>query len=88
MTGEMASSWFSRKYCIFVNFRKNFIFANIIKRNISDVNNARFRQDVPISINHRVILPYAKFRENKTLAKISEFTVNVSLYNKGWQLSC
>ena len=70
----------------FGNFRENFIFANSIKRHISDERNSRLRQDLPISINDRVILPfregfisrnfaYAKFRENKVLAKISEFTV-------------
>ena len=74
----------------FGNFRENFIFANSIKRHISDVKNSRIRQDLPLSINDRVILPfregfiftklriceaYAKFRENKVLAKISEFTV-------------
>ena len=50
--------------------------------------NLRLRQDLPILINNRVILPfrkgffsrnfeYAKFCENKVLAKISEFTVLV-----------
>ena len=73
-------------YCRFGNFRENFIFANSITRLISGVENSRLRQDLPISINERVILPfresfiftklrYAKFRENKVLAKISEFTV-------------
>ena len=75
-------------YCRFGNFRDNFIFANSIKRHItcSDVKNSQLRQDLPISINDRVILPFrealfsrnfsnAKFRENKVLAKISEFTV-------------
>ena len=52
------------------------------------MKNSRLRQDLPISINHRVILPfreglfsrnfaYAKFRENKVLAKIFEFTVTI-----------
>ena len=81
------------KYCRFGNFRENFIFANSNKRHISDVKNSRLRQDLPISINERVILPfregfiftklriaYAKFHENKVLAKISEFTVRVSEY--------
>ena len=74
-------------YWRFGNFRKNFIFANSIKRHITDFKNSRLRQDLPISINDRVILPfreglfsrnfaYAKFRENKVLAKISEFTVH------------
>ena len=50
------------------------------------MKNSRLRQDLPISIKDRVILPfregfiftklrYAKFSENKVLAKISESTV-------------
>ena len=83
-------TWILSDYCRFGNFRENFIFANSIKRYISDVNNLRLRQNLPISINDRVILPfrevlfsrnfaYAKFRENKVLAKISEFTVLATL---------
>ena len=45
-------------YCRFANFRENFIFANSIKRHISDVKNSRLRQDLPMSINERVILPF------------------------------
>ena len=74
-------------YFRFGNFRENFIIANSIKRHISDVKNSRLRQDLPISINDRVMLPfarvlfsrnfaYAKFREIKVLAKFSEFTVH------------
>ena len=71
----------------FGNFRENFIFANSIKRHISDVKYLRLRQDLLISIHDRGNLPlregcictklriYAKFRENKVLAKISKFTV-------------
>ena len=73
-------------YCKFGNFRENLIFASSIKRHICEVRNSRLGHDIPISGNGRVILPfregfnftklaYAKFRENKTLAKISEFTV-------------
>ena len=51
------------------------------------MKNSRLRQDLPISINDTVIVPfreglfsrnfaYAKFRENKVFAKISEFTVS------------
>ena len=73
-------------YSRFVNFRENFIFTNSIKSGeISDVKNSRLRQDLPISINNRVILPFPegfifaklKFRENKVLAKIWDFTVLV-----------
>ena len=73
-------------YCKFGIFCDNFIFANGIVRRICDVKNSEQRHDLLISVNDRVILPlqrvlfsrnlaYAKFRENKTLAKISEFTV-------------
>ena len=40
------------KYCRFGNFCENFIFANSIKRHISDVKNSRLRQGLPISINN------------------------------------
>ena len=55
------------KYCRFGNFRENFIFANSIKRHISDVKNSRIRQDLPLSINDRVILP---FREGFIFTKL------------------
>ena len=65
------------------------IFANNIKRHIHicDFRNSRLGHEIPISENYRVIWLFhegfiftklhicAKFRENKTLAKISEFTV-------------
>ena len=54
-------------YCRFGNFRENFIFANSIKRHISDERNSRLRQDLPISINDRVILP---FREGFIFTKL------------------
>ena len=41
-------------------FHENFIFANNFKRHISDVKNSRLKQDLPISINDRVILPFAR----------------------------
>ena len=62
-------------YFRFGNFRENFIFANSIKRRISDVKNLQLRQDLPISIKDRSQGFYAKLLENKVLAKISEFTV-------------
>ena len=48
----------SYMYCKFENFRENFIFANGVKRHICDVKNLRQRQDLPISVNHRVISPF------------------------------
>ena len=72
---------FTKKYCKFRNFRENFIFVNSIKRPICDVRKSRLGHDICISVNDRVILPFhegfhfTKLRINKTLAKISEFTV-------------
>ena len=48
-------------------FRDKFIFANSIKRHISGVDNSRLRQDLPISINERVVLP---FREGFIFTKL------------------
>ena len=73
-------------YCKFGNFHENFIFENGHKIHICDIKKSRLWHDLPISVNDRVISPfradfisrtfaYAKFRENKTLAKISEFPV-------------
>ena len=47
----------------------------------------QLRHDLPISVNNRVILPFregfiftkAKFPEDKTLAKISKFTVKLGV---------
>ena len=36
-------------YCRFGNFRENFIFANSIKRHISDVKKSRLGHDLPVS---------------------------------------
>ena len=76
-------------YCKFRNFCENFIFANSIKRHVCAVRNSRLGHDIPISVNNRVICHFArvlisrnfaivKFWENKTLAKMSEFTVHVA----------
>ena len=73
-------------YCKSGNFRENFIFANSFKRHIREAKNSRLRHDLHMSVNDRVIsaftrilfsrnFAYAKFCENKTLAKISEITV-------------
>ena len=48
-------------------FARIFFFANSIKRHISDVKNSQLRQDLPISINDRVILP---FREGFIFTKL------------------
>ena len=55
------------QYCRFRNFRENFIFANSIKRHIRDVKNSQLRQDLPIPINDRWILP---FREGFIFRKL------------------
>ena len=73
-------------YCKFGNFRENFIFAKSVKRHICDFQNSQLGHGLPISVNDRVVstfrenffsrnFAYAKLRENKTLAKLSEFTV-------------
>ena len=49
------------------NFVRILFSRNCIKRHISDVNNLRLRQDLPISINDRVILP---FREGFIFMKL------------------
>ena len=46
------------RYCRSGNFCENFIFANSIKRHISDVKNSQLRQGLPISINDKVNLPF------------------------------
>ena len=55
------------RYCRFGKFCVNFIFENSVKRHISDVKNSRLRQDLPRSINDRVILP---FREGFNFTKL------------------
>ena len=73
-------------YCKSGIYRENFTFVKSVKRHINDVKNSRLGHDLPTSVNDIVISPfregifsrnfaYAKFRENKTLVKISEFTV-------------
>ena len=83
---EYSSSARRNMYCKFGNFRENFIFTNITKRHICDVLNSQIEHFSPISVNDRMNSPFhkdfiftklrlCKFPENKTLAKISEFTV-------------
>ena len=85
-------------YCKFGNFCENFIFTNSINTHICDIKNSRQGHDLPISENDRVIrqfvrilfsrnFAYAKFPEIKTLAKISEFTVNGPVHEI-WVLTC
>ena len=73
-------------YCKFWNFRENFIFAKSIKRHICDVKNSRLGHDLPTSVKDIVISPFrddsiftklriCEVRENKTIGKISKFTV-------------
>ena len=70
-------------YCKLGNFAENFIFANSVKRHIYHVKNSLLGDDFLTSVNDRLILTFhkdfifTKLRtcENKTLAKISEFTV-------------
>ena len=61
--------------CGFVNSKvsREFIVANSIKRHISDLKSLRLDHDLPTSVNGIAISRRFYFRENKTLAKISEF---------------
>ena len=72
-------------YCKSRNFREDFIFQNIVRRHTCDIENSRLGHDLHLSVNDRVILPFlvdlifTKIRichENKTLTKISKFTVS------------
>ena len=67
-------------YCIFGNFRENFIFANSVKRHICDVKNSQLGLDLSSSVNDRVISP---FREgfNFTKLRIRSFAKIKSLRN-------
>ena len=69
-------------YCKLGNFRGNFVFANSVKRRFREVKIrdlgmiSKWPSDFAIRRGfffHET--SHAKFRENKTLAKISEFTV-------------
>ena len=54
-------------YCKYRNFRENFIFVISVKRHICGVKNSRLGNDVPISVNDRVISP---FREDSLFMKL------------------
>ena len=73
-------------YCKLENIRENFIVANSDKRHICDIKNLQIGYDLTISVNDRRLheiarilflrnFAYVKFCKNKTLAKISQFTV-------------
>ena len=88
------------KYCKSWNFRENFIFANNIKRHIYEAKNSQLGHDIHISVNNRVISAFGKdfifmklpicevSRKNKTLAKISEFTVSLQRNNQNKLTKC
>ena len=61
-----------QNYCRFVK-SENFIFANSIKKHISDVKKSRLRQDLPVSVNDRVILP---FQEGFIFTKLRTYEVS------------
>ena len=70
------------RYCKFGNFRENFIFAKSAKRHICQLKKTRLWHDLPTSFKNKEFSPFRKvffaklrIRENKTLAKVSEFTV-------------
>ena len=65
------------------NFRENFIFANSAKIHICDVKHSRLWNDLPSSVNYRVISPFSEglisknfaISRKKALAKIFDLTV-------------
>ena len=85
---KRSSCFFCGNYCKSGNFRENFIFVNSVKLHICDVKHLQLGHD-PISVNDILISPFredfisrnfafAKFRGNKPLAKILEFTVMIA----------
>ena len=80
--------------------RNNFIFTNNFKRNICDIKNSQLEHDLHTSLKDRLVSPFsdcfifaklcirndadAKYRENKSATKISQFTVHLhsSSYDK------
>ena len=75
-------------YCKFGIFRENFIFANSVKRHICHAQSSRKRHDLNVSINNRLnslfregfIFTKLRICDNKTTAKIFEFTVFTTKY--------
>ena len=96
-TVRVSTSCLLMRYCKSRNFRENFIFTNSVKRHSCCAKNSRPEHDLPISVIDRVISQFRedfiftklriKFRENKTLAKISEFTVNTKITWAGSNLA-
>ena len=74
-------------YCKFGSFRENFIFAKSVKH-IWDVNKFRLYISKGYSdcAKSRGFYFHAKFRENKNLIKIFEFTVTMNVKMVGCQL--
>ena len=78
------------EYCKFGYFHEDFIFANSVKRHICDVKNSRLRRELHKPVNDRVISSFREdfiftklricFAKNKTLVKISEFTVLITYH--------
>ena len=58
-----------QKYCKLGNFHKNFIFVDSIKRHICAVRNSRLVQDIRISVNKRVILPFTRVLISRKLRR-------------------
>ena len=71
------------KYCRFGNFRKNFIFANSIKRHISNKKNSWLSQNLPISINDRVILPFPEGEVSRKIKSSRKFP-NLQYYTDAY----
>ena len=71
----------SDQYCKFGNFREFFYISLIALKEFFHIKNLRLGHDLPIFVKDSDFamasrnFAYAKFLENKTLTKISEFTV-------------
>ena len=70
---DKAEKVFFLIYCKFEIFCKNFIFLNSVKRHIWDVENARLRHDLHISVNDRVI---SEFGEDFIFTKLRIYEVS------------
>ena len=55
--------------CEFRYFHENFIFEKSVKRHIYDAEHSRLGNDLPISVNDRVIV---RFREGFIFTKLRE----------------
>ena len=64
-------------YCEVGNFRENFIFKNSVNRHISHFKNLRLGNDLPTSVNDRVIAPFCQgFFISKVLHNLNPLDIS------------